>query len=181
MGGYIFQAGDSFSYVPIADLLGYPRTERETSVTTSPTSDVHISSGSEGTIIGHETLSESSRDVVNPSYAGFMKLALLLQQRKTEEIMDKSKANGFARAIACIQMLWFGASLAGRFAEGLTVTKLEMVSSAYILSTILTYFFWMEKPLDVDCPFVVTETSEGSFGTVDLRPCSHELYWTPSE
>lgn len=110
-----------------------------------------------------------------------MKLALLLQQRKTEEIMDKSKANGFARAIACIQMLWFGANLAGRFAEGLAVTKLEMVSSAYIVSTILTYFFWMEKPLDVDCPFVVGETSEGSFGVLEPRPCSHKWDWTPGE
>jgi hypothetical protein len=170
MGGYIFHFGGCFSYVPIGDLLGYPPAKPAATDEEAPDSQT-----------GDTEPNPSQFPVVSGEV---LRLALLQQKGKKEEIMDKSKANGFARAIAYAQMLWFGVSLAGRFAEGLAVTKLEIASSAYILVTILTYFFWMEKPLDVDCPLTVMDSaSEGAstHDTAEPRPCGHKFSWTPSE
>ncbi|KAH6907708.1 hypothetical protein BKA70DRAFT_1283728 [Coprinopsis sp. MPI-PUGE-AT-0042] len=90
--------------------------------------------------------------------------ALLQRRDRVEELTDKSKTNLLARTIAYGQMLWFCANFIGRLVEGLTITKLEVASLAYVAMTLATYYFWMDKPLDVDCPIIVAEGTEGSFG-----------------
>ena len=104
----------------------------------------------------------------NDMHIGAMKTALLKREDTEEELMDRSKTNIFATVIAYGQMLWFGTNLAGRRAEGLAITKLEVASLAYVVMTLLTFFFWMNKPLDVDCPIVVKEAEEGDFGIARL-------------
>ncbi|KAH6911637.1 hypothetical protein BKA70DRAFT_1098975, partial [Coprinopsis sp. MPI-PUGE-AT-0042] len=96
-----------------------------------------------------------------------MRQALLQRQDRVEELMDKSKTNLLARTIAYSQMLWFCTNFIGRLVEGLTITKLEVASLAYVAMTLAAYYFWMDKPLDVDCPIIVAEGTEGSFGNLD--------------
>ncbi|KAH6911671.1 hypothetical protein BKA70DRAFT_1398485 [Coprinopsis sp. MPI-PUGE-AT-0042] len=99
-----------------------------------------------------------------------MRQALLQRQDRVEELMDRSKTNLLARTIAYSQMLWFCTNFIGRYAEGLTITKLEVASLAYVVMTLAAYYFWMDKPLDVDCPIIVAEGTEGSFGKLGALP-----------
>lgn len=96
-----------------------------------------------------------------------MRRALLQRQDLEEELMDRSKTNGLTQIVVYGQMLWFGVSFIGKLVGGLTITKLEAASLAYVVTTLLTYYFWMHKPLDVECPIVVTEAVEGDFGDFD--------------
>ncbi|KAH6911631.1 hypothetical protein BKA70DRAFT_1268226 [Coprinopsis sp. MPI-PUGE-AT-0042] len=110
--------------------------------------------------------SSSSRN----KHAEAMREALLQRQDRVEELMDRSKTNLLARTIAYSQMLWFCTNFVGRLAEGLTITKLEVASLAYVAMTLAAYYFWMDKPLDVDCPIIVAEEEKGSFGNLDASP-----------
>jgi hypothetical protein len=102
-----------------------------------------------------------------------MREALLQRQDDEEELMDRSKTNLLTRSITYGQMVWFVINFIGRAIERLTITKLEVASLAYVVMTLLTYYFWMDKPLDVDCPIVVLEVTAGDFGKPHIRP------WTP--
>lgn len=104
-----------------------------------------------------------------------MREALLQRQDCEEELMDRSKTNLLTRTITYGQMVWFGINFIGRAIEGLTITKLEVASLAYVVMTLLTYYFWMDKPLDVDCPIVVVEAAEGDFGMPHVSPWSPRL------
>ncbi|KAH6907719.1 hypothetical protein BKA70DRAFT_1428090 [Coprinopsis sp. MPI-PUGE-AT-0042] len=101
------------------------------------------------------------------SDAKAMREALLQRQDRVEELMDKSKTNLLARTIAYTQMLWFCTNFIGRLVDGLTITKLEVASLAYVAMTLAAYYFWIDKPLDVDCPIIVAEEAKGSFGNLD--------------
>ena len=92
--------------------------------------------------------------------------ALLLRSDCEEDLSDRSKTNFLARTIAFTQIVWFGANFIGRLAEGLKITKLEVATLAYVAMTLLTYYFWMDKPFDVECPIVVAEIQPGNFGVV---------------
>ncbi|KAH6911633.1 hypothetical protein BKA70DRAFT_1423394 [Coprinopsis sp. MPI-PUGE-AT-0042] len=96
-------------------------------------------------------------------YIKGLKSALLQRRDRVDELMDRSKTNLLSRTVAFGQMLWFCANFIGRYVEGLAITKLEVASLAYVVMTLATYLFWMNKPLDVDCPIVVSGTRE-SFG-----------------
>ncbi|KAH6911668.1 hypothetical protein BKA70DRAFT_1268277 [Coprinopsis sp. MPI-PUGE-AT-0042] len=119
----------------------------------------------------------SSRSGSRNKHAEAMREALLQRRDHVEELTDKSKTNLLARTIAYGQMLWFCANFIGRLVEGLTITKLEVASLAYVAMTLATYYFWMDKPLDVDCPIVVAEETEGCFGKLSALPSlSPHLY-----
>lgn len=50
----------------------------------------------------------------------------LLPRLRTEEIRDKSKANGLAKTIACLQAIWFTAQCMQRIIQGLAISILEL-------------------------------------------------------
>jgi hypothetical protein len=68
------------------------------------------------------------------------------------EIIDKSKSNGLAKAIMCLQALWFCACVIGRLAQRLPLTVLELNTGAHCVCTLLRYLFWWNKPLDIVVP-----------------------------
>lgn len=117
---------------------------------------------------GHGYVDMSNLFAANsgPCVERMMRAALLQRKDDVDELMDRSKTNPLSRTVAYGQMLWFCANFLGRFLEGLTITKLEVASLAYIAMTLATYYFWMNKPLDVDCPIVVTAGTHQSFGGV---------------
>jgi hypothetical protein len=93
-----------------------------------------------------------------------MRAALLQRKDRVDDLMDRSKTNLLSRTVAYGQMLWFCANFIGRIVDGLPITKLEVVSLAYVAMTLATYYFWMSKPLDVDCPIVVVAGTQDGFG-----------------
>lgn len=72
-----------------------------------------------------------------------------------EEIQDKSKADNLTKAIAICQLLWFSVQLIGRLLKGWAATELEVVTFGTCIITVVIYFFWWNKPLDVRCQTVL--------------------------
>jgi hypothetical protein len=68
------------------------------------------------------------------------------------EIWDKNKADGFARLLTIVQIVWFSVQCIGRAAQHLAVTTLELSTLAFIFCAINTLYFWTHKPLDVAKP-----------------------------
>ena len=65
------------------------------------------------------------------------------------EIWDKSKADRFAKYIACFQAGWLVLQVAARAVQHLPVTLLELSTVALISCTGATFFFWF-------CEFVLS-------------------------
>ena len=73
-----------------------------------------------------------------------------------DEIKDKSKGDGLAKAIAVIQLTWFSAQLIIRLAEGWAATELEVLTFATCIMTVGMYGFWWYKPQNIRCQTCVT-------------------------
>ncbi|KAJ3536376.1 hypothetical protein NM208_g6747 [Fusarium decemcellulare] len=67
----------------------------------------------------------------------------------SDDIADRNKADGLARALAVLQILWFTAQCVGRWIQGLGLCTLELSTLIFILCTLHIYFFWYLKPLNV--------------------------------
>lgn len=67
----------------------------------------------------------------------------------TSEIWDKSKADSFAKGAALFQSLWLVMQCIARGAVGLPITPLELFTLAFVVSTVMSYFFWWRKPQNV--------------------------------
>jgi hypothetical protein len=72
-----------------------------------------------------------------------------------EEFEDRSKADGFSKAIAFGQTLWFVAQCLARRAQNLDLTLVEMLTLSLAVLNGLMYFLWWHKSLDVRCPIRV--------------------------
>jgi hypothetical protein len=65
-------------------------------------------------------------------------------------ISDKSNASGLAKAMVCIQALWFCIQALSRVLRSLPITLLELNTFAHSLCALLIYILWWHKPLDVE-------------------------------
>ncbi|KAJ3546425.1 hypothetical protein NMY22_g2061 [Coprinellus aureogranulatus] len=72
-----------------------------------------------------------------------------------EQIEDRSKADGLAKAFVIIQSLWFVIQCIGRTVTGLPVLELEITCLAFIACNIGMYCFWWKKPMNIVCPVEV--------------------------
>jgi hypothetical protein len=84
-----------------------------------------------------------------------------LHPLKAEELSDKSKADHFTKAIACVQVFWLAVQIVGRASQKLPITTLEFATAAYVANALLVYALWWYKPLDVRYPIVVDILSKG--------------------
>ncbi|KZP12300.1 hypothetical protein FIBSPDRAFT_1050126 [Athelia psychrophila] len=86
----------------------------------------------------------------------------LLEELPNEaEINDKSKGDAFSKTVTVAQTLWFIAQCLARAIQGLTVTKLEIVTLAYTAISMAMYRFWWSKPLSVSRPIRLTRPKRG--------------------
>ena len=69
-----------------------------------------------------------------------------------EEIEDRSKSDGFSKAIALGQTLWFVAQCLARRAQHFDLTLIELLTLSLAVLNGVMYFLWWNKPLDVRCP-----------------------------
>ncbi|KAH4038915.1 hypothetical protein HBH92_154450 [Parastagonospora nodorum] len=79
----------------------------------------------------------------------------LLPVLSEEEIQDKSKANGFAKVLVCLQAAWFCTQTVIRITSHLTISILELNTFAHALCTLLIFSLWWDKPLDVTEPTLI--------------------------
>ena len=90
-------------------------------------------------------------------------------------IRDKNKMDGLLRAITVLQATWFVINLILRAAQKLTITTLELTTSAFIVCGVLTSLCWIRKPADVRVPDTIhtrasIETILYKAGSVAARP-----------
>ena len=72
-----------------------------------------------------------------------------------EEIWDKSKANGLAKTIVCVQAAWFCTQCIARLGQRMPISLLELNTFAHAICALLVYVLWWNKPLDVHEPTVI--------------------------
>jgi hypothetical protein len=70
-------------------------------------------------------------------------------------ILDKSKADGFIKAVACMQATWLITQCIARAAQSLPITTIELVTVAYTVYALSNYALWWGKPLGVGTPTVI--------------------------
>lgn len=75
---------------------------------------------------------------------------IAMPQVDAAAIRDRNKANGFVRFITAVQISWFCVNIAGRLAEGIAITAIEVTTVAFIYYGLGTMIFWRHKPADVE-------------------------------
>ncbi|KAH6667957.1 hypothetical protein B0J14DRAFT_676103 [Halenospora varia] len=86
-----------------------------------------------------------------------------------EEIWDKSKADKFAKGFALVQSIWLVFQSIARTTQGLPISPLELLTIAFVISTIMSYFFWLHKPQNTTVPTILTFNSNTSTLATVLR------------
>ncbi|TFK59235.1 hypothetical protein BDN72DRAFT_781013 [Pluteus cervinus] len=78
---------------------------------------------------------------INPSELRFPK----------KQVQDRSKGDFLSKGLVALQTSWFVLECIARFQQHLPITELEVVTLAFAVLNIITYGFWWDKPLDVNC------------------------------
>ena len=73
-----------------------------------------------------------------------------------KDIQDKSKTNFIARILVLLQTTWFVLRTIARGIRHLPVTELELMTIAFVVLNVVTFYFWWDKPLDVGRPYRIT-------------------------
>ena len=80
----------------------------------------------------------------------------LIPDISEEHIRDKSKADGLAKVLVCLQAIWFCVQCIVRVAQSQDISFLEINTSAHAVCALLTYALWWHKPLDIESPSILT-------------------------
>lgn len=77
-----------------------------------------------------------------------------------DDILDRSKADGLAKALLVWQVFWFLLTCVNRAAQGLPLSLLEVSTIAHAFCSLITYALWWEKPKGIDHPSAILATPE---------------------
>ena len=92
----------------------------------------------------------------------------------TDTILDSAQSSSLGKFILVVQMTWFCINCLSRLDQHLPLTLLETSTAAHAFCTILTYFVWWSKPLNVAVPTMLEgEEAEEVYA---LLKCSHWEY-----
>ena len=76
----------------------------------------------------------------------------LLPNVHEEDIVDKSKSDGIAKQLACVQAGWMAIQIVGRLVHGVPITLLEISTVGHVLCALVTYVLWRYKPRLIQGP-----------------------------
>ena len=74
---------------------------------------------------------------------------LTMPKFSDEDILDRSKADWLLKFISIVQIVWLIAQIIGRSIQHLSITTIELFAAGIVGCTILNYWLWWSKPLDV--------------------------------
>ena len=74
-----------------------------------------------------------------------------------EEILDRAASSSLSKALLIVQVAWFCTNCASRLFQRLPLSLLEVSTAAHAFCTLLTYFVWWSKPLNVATPTLLRE------------------------
>jgi hypothetical protein len=90
-------------------------------------------------------------------------LETIIPRTTEEDLKDRGKSDGIAKAIVLLQTSWFVVQCIARGFKHLPLTELEIVTLAYAMMNFFTYIFWWDKPRGVGCPIRVYEKVTTSY------------------
>ncbi len=104
-----------------------------------------------------------------------------------EEIEERSKADGFSKAIAIVQIFWFVLQCLARRIQHLPIVPIEMSALAFSILSIVLYMIWWYKPFDVQVHVVLPLGAKLDYaghddrGHVGFLRCINDctiMYWS---
>jgi len=97
-------------------------------------------------VLGWETLMEYYK-------AGRIDLSTITEA----SINDRSKADGFSKGLALLQIVWFIIQSLARFStKRLALTEIELVTAALAILSLVMYFLWWNKPFNAEIPIFIS-------------------------
>ena len=91
-----------------------------------------------------------------------------------DSILDRAASSGLNKALLIVQVAWFCTNCASRIFEGFPLSLLEVSTAAHAFCTLLTYFVWWSKPINVAAPTLMREKEARE--VYALLKCSHSEY-----
>jgi len=82
-----------------------------------------------------------------------------LPEISEEEILDRSKSDGLAKTLVCLQAGYMIVQCASRLASRLPLSFLEINTLGHVICALVMYTFWLKKPQDVRTPTRLPEAS----------------------
>jgi len=107
----------------------------------------------------------------------------LIPDLSETSITDRSSASSLSKALLIVQLTWFCTNCVARLGQGLPLSLLEVTTVAHGLCTLVTYFLWWKKPLNIAEPTFI-RGPEADKACALMTMCSpdvrHELFGTVS-
>src|SRR5258708_16588747 len=72
-----------------------------------------------------------------------------------ESIIQRAKSSSLSKALLIVQVGWFCTNCASRLIQRLPLSLLEITTAAHAFCTLLTYFVWWSKPMNVMAPTIM--------------------------
>ena len=89
-------------------------------------------------------------------------------------ILDRAASSGLSKAVLIVQVAWFCTNCASRLFQHLPLSLLEVSTAAHAFCTLLTYFVWWSKPINVGAPTLMREKEAQE--VYALLKCSNREY-----
>ncbi|KAJ9615135.1 hypothetical protein H2200_001209 [Cladophialophora chaetospira] len=77
-----------------------------------------------------------------------------------KDVQDRSKADGLAKLLICVQVTWLSLECIARKVSHLPLTILEIHTFIHVVCALAIYLIWFKKPLDIKEATVVDLTTE---------------------
>ena len=91
-----------------------------------------------------------------------------------DDILDRAASSSLSKALLIVQVGWFCTNCASRLFQHLPLSLLEVSTAAHAACTLLTYFVWWSKPLNVAAPTLLREKAARE--VYALLKCSDDEY-----
>ena len=74
-----------------------------------------------------------------------------------ESILDRAASSSLSKALLIVQVAGFFPKCGSRLFQGLPISLLEVSTAAHAFCTLITYFVWWSKPINVASPTLLRE------------------------
>jgi hypothetical protein len=89
-------------------------------------------------------------------------------------ILDRAESSSLSKALLVVQVGWFCTNCGSRLIQHLPLSLLEVSTAAHAFCTLLTYFIWRSKPINVAAPTIMREKEAREVHA--LLKCSDKEY-----